>query len=332
MEKLFLGFDTSNYRTSVAAVNACGDILFQSAELLDVKKGERGLRQSDAFFSHSNRLPDRISELFEAIDASSVAAIGASERPRRVEGSYMPCFLAGVNAAREIGSALGVPVYFFSHQEGHAAAVLGDETEKVIFMHLSGGTTEFLTCSPDDKGYEMHIAGGTKDISIGQLIDRIGVALGYPFPSGAYLDDIAYEVLENGGPGILRESMPGIMPKIRITEDGWFNLSGAETRLLRRIEDGMTEEETRMLITELFMSVTKLLVESAERLSKAHGIGRVCMAGGVASSRTVRKLIAETAHDAEIRFGDPDLSGDNAAGTALLAKRIHETGKRITGK
>ena len=332
MEHIYFGLDTSNYRTSAAAVNSRGEILFSRAELLEVRKGERGLRQSDAFFAHSNRLPVYIENLFESTEASSVAAIGVSEMPRRVEGSYMPCFLAGVNAAKEIGSALGVPVYGFSHQEGHAAAVLGRQEEKVIFMHLSGGTTEFLICVPDEYGYDMQIAGGTKDISIGQLIDRTGVALGYAFPSGAYLDEIAHEVLAEAGFSIAEIKLPGLMPKISLPDDAFFNLSGAETKLLRRIGAGVTEDEARMLITELFISMSRLLGTAADRLAEDHGIGRVCMAGGVASSRTVRKLISSERHRADIRFGAPELSGDNAVGAALLAKRIHETGKRSTGK
>ena len=332
MEKIFLGFDTSNYRTSAAAVGSSGEVLFERAELLDVKKGERGLRQSEAFFSHSNRLPDQISGLFETIDSASIAAIGVSERPRRVRGSYMPCFLAGVNAARELGAALGVPVYRFSHQEGHAAAVLGDEKDRVLFMHLSGGTTEFLICQPDDKGYDMQIAGGTKDISIGQLIDRVGVALGYPFPSGSYLDDTAYRVLEEADFDIPKKKLPHLMPKIKLSADALFNMSGAETKLLRCIEGGIPAAEVPKLTAELFISITDLLAAAAYILSERHGIEKVYMAGGVASSRSFRRLIENKGCRADIRFGEPALSGDNAVGTALLAKRIYETGKCITGK
>jgi N6-L-threonylcarbamoyladenine synthase len=99
MNKVFLGIDTSNYRTSAAMIDADGSILAQKAVLLDVPEGKRGLRQSEAFFMHSNRLPDYIGELFGSVDPSDIKAVGVSERPRRIEGSYMPCFLAGVNAS-----------------------------------------------------------------------------------------------------------------------------------------------------------------------------------------------------------------------------------------
>ena len=244
----------------------------------------------------------------------------------------MPCFLAGVNAAREISAALRIPLYCFSHQEGHAAAVMESEgktaASETLFFHLSGGTTEALLCSPDDKGYSMEIVGGTLDISAGQLLDRFGVAIGMPFPSGKYLDDIAYEVLEKADFDSGKIKKTGVIPKLRI-KDGYFNLSGAETRLMRYA--GTNADASAADVTaELFASVSELLIKDAQYLSEKYCAQSIYMAGGVASSRTFR-TIAERNGSIDIHFGDPDLSGDNAAGAALLAKRIYETGNSISG-
>ena len=180
----YLGIDTSNYKTSAAIVDSEGQIAAEVSEFLDVPEGKRGLRQSEAFFKHSCRLPDQIGSLFSEVDPALIKAAGVSDRPRRQEGSYMPCFLAGTNLARELRSALKIPVFSFSHQEGHAAAVIPG-SDPFLFMHLSGGTTEFLLARPDELGYDMKIAGGTKDISIGQLLDRFGVALSLVVMAGA---------------------------------------------------------------------------------------------------------------------------------------------------
>lgn len=333
MSKLYLGIDTSNYRTSVAVVDPECRVLTQKAVLLDVPEGKRGLRQSDAFFMHSNRMPLYIEEVFASIEPSDIAAVGVSERPRRVEGSYMPCFLAGVNAARTVASSLRIPVYGFSHQEGHAAAVMESEGDppapRTLFFHLSGGTTEALICSPDDKGYSMDKVGGTRDISAGQLLDRFGVAMGMPFPSGSYLDDMAYEVLERSGFDVKKLKKTGVLPKIR-SDDGYFNLSGAETRLMRYA--GSEKEAHVIEVTaELFASLAGTLIDTARYLSEKYCTDMIYMAGGVASSRSFR-AIAQRYKDIDIRFGDPGLSGDNAAGIALLAKRTDETGNRNPGK
>lgn len=333
MSKLYLGIDTSNYRTSAAVVDSEGRVLHQKAVLLDVPAGKRGLRQSDAFFMHSNRLPAYLEELFSMSDPSEITAIGVSERPRRVEGSYMPCFLAGTNAARTLASALKVPVYGFSHQEGHAAAVMESDDRtppsRALFFHLSGGTTEVLLCCPDEMGYRMEIAGGTRDISAGQLLDRFGVAAGMPFPAGSHLDDIAYELLERSGFDVRAVGKTGVLPAIK-TDDGYFNLSGAETRLMRYAEscEGASLAD---VTAELFASLSALLLKEAGYLSDKYDTDEIYMAGGVASSRSFR-AIAHNNDMSGIRFGAPELSGDNAVGIALLAKRIHETGKCNTGK
>ena len=51
---IYLGFDTSNYTTSVAC---CGDNEVNIRKILEVKQGNRGLRQSEALFQHVKRLP-----------------------------------------------------------------------------------------------------------------------------------------------------------------------------------------------------------------------------------------------------------------------------------
>ena len=333
MKNLYLGIDTSNYRTSAAVVDSEGIILTQKAVLLDVPEGKRGLRQSEVFFMHSNRLPGYIDEIFGSTDPACIKAVGVSERPRRIAGSDMPCVLAGVNAAREIAAALKVPVYCFSHQEGHAAAVMesGGKTaaSRTLFFHLSGGTTEALICSPDEKGYQMEIVGGTRDISAGQLFDRFGVAMGMPFPSGKYLDDIAYKVLEETDFDVRKTVKTGVMPRLK-TEEGYFNLSGAETRLLRYAEADK-DIPAEAVTAELFASVSDLIIKDAQYLSEKYCADSIYMAGGVASSRTFR-AIAQNNSSAYIQFGAPQLSGDNAVGAALLAKRTDETGNSISGK
>lgn len=315
MAGLFLGIDTSNYKTSLAVVDENKNIVFNKSEYLDVKQGERGLRQSEAFFKQSNNLPAFIKSVFSYVDPDDISGIGVSTRPRRLDGSYMPCFLAGYNLAQELGSTLDIPIYEFSHQEGHAAAIIdscGISPGKVnLLYHLSGGTTELLLCSEDDMGYEMKIVGGTKDISCGQLLDRIGVELGYSFPSGMYLDKIALENNER----------TNIVPHIR-HEDGYFNLSGIETKLIRYIQNQPSDSEINSMISALFKEIAAILNKTIEFIRTTNNIDRIYIAGGVASSESVRNHLI----DCDYVFGSPALSGDNAIGVALLANKLHNRG------
>ena len=152
---LILGIDTSNYTTSCALFDSEKRTVAQRKRLLPVKAGEKGLRQSDAVFHHTVQLPQLMEELFDG--AGDIAAVGVSEKPRDAEGSYMPCFLVGVNSARCVGAAAGKPVHAFSHQAGHIMAALWSAgaleliDREFIAFHVSGGTTEMLLVSPDEQ-------------------------------------------------------------------------------------------------------------------------------------------------------------------------------------
>ena len=250
----------------------------------------------------------------------------------------MPCFLAGVNAARETASVLGIPLHEFSHQEGHAAAVIDGITQDAsILFHLSGGTTEFLLCRPDENGFDLRISGGTKDISIGQLVDRAGVAMGYSFPSGMYLDALSEEYLSGDAPDGIKPGLP------RIKTDGYsFNLSGTETRVLRWIETASAEEYP-FIAYSIFDRIAELLAASAVKISSDNDIRTVYMAGGVSASsflrRSVLHKLSDTEHNSDdipdIIFGEPSLSGDNAVGIARLTHRINTANENCycyTGK
>ena len=182
MAKVVLGIDTSNYKTSVALTDENGNIRYQRSEFLKVEQGKRGLRQSVAFFHHCQVLPSFIEEAFQTVDPKEIISVAVSSRPRNVEGSYMPVFLSGVQTGTVISSALQVPMNCFSHQEGHIEAILSTlppmPQKPFLLFHLSGGTTECLLCERTGEGYAVEIVGGTKDISVGQLLDRAGVQLG----------------------------------------------------------------------------------------------------------------------------------------------------------
>lgn len=81
--------------------------LFAQRSAFAGKAGQLGLRQSDALFHHTVALPEMMQELAQEFDLTQIDAVGVSQKPRPVEGSYMPCFLAGVNAATAFAHAKG---------------------------------------------------------------------------------------------------------------------------------------------------------------------------------------------------------------------------------
>ena len=306
-KRLSLGIDTSNYKTSVAVVDEEGNILLNSQNFLYVKEGERGLRQSDAFFQHVKKLPKVIEEVFSLPNIKeNLSCISVSTKPRPIEGSYMPVFMAGEAFAQTVSSSLGIPLYEYSHQEGHIEAVKFyssfRDKNKLVSFHFSGGTSEALLVDLDNQTFQL--VGGTKDLAYGQVIDRIGVSLGLHFPCGEELDEIA----------LFGRSSNKNLSKVKVN-DGFVNLSGIETQAQRLIGKVPADE----LVSELFEKISASILGMVMHINKKYSINDFLFAGGVSSSGYLRNYLRNNLpKDINIVFGDSRLSQDNAVGIALL--------------
>ena len=196
MRRVIVGLDTSCYTTSAAAVTAEGNVIASCRKLLPVPQGQRGLRQSEAVFTHVRQLPGLIEELSAYLTDCEIVAVCASRRPRDEEASYMPVFQAGDAQGRSLAALLRVPCFATTHQRGHVEAAKVDSgvaAGNLLAVHLSGGTTELLYVVPDGAMVQATCIGGTSDISAGQLIDRTGKKLGLPFPAGKAVDELSLQ-------------------------------------------------------------------------------------------------------------------------------------------
>ncbi len=311
--KYYLGIDTSNYRTSVAVCDENGNLVKQIRRLLPVKEGELGLRQSEALFEHTKALPS----VMEELGGFNIEAVGYSARPRDVQGSYMPCFLAGESVARSVAATLGVKAYDFSHQAGHVKAAayscrdiilsvgksffdITEQGGEFIAFHLSGGTTEALHY----KNGSLAILGETLDLNAGQAIDRVGVMLGLPFPSGEYLEGLA-----DGRP---------MSKGLKITVKGYScNLAGLENMAAKMYTDGSKPDEVAAFTLDFIL---KTVDKMTENILRDYAGLPVLYAGGVASCKRIADTLTKKY---ECAFAAPELSGDNAVGVALLARNKH---------
>jgi len=307
MKRLYLGLDTSNYKTSAGlycpeegTFRACG-------KLLEVPLGTLGLRQSDALFQHIKQLPEQVQAACHELDGQ-ICGIGYSSKPRDLEDSYMPCFLAGRCAAECMGAVLKVPVCDFSHQQGHLAAAAfsvgrPDLLEKpFLAWHLSGGTTELLLVEPSaERIIRAEILGGSTDISAGQLIDRTGQMLSLPFPAGKSLDKLS----ENA------EKSEFFRVKCR---DMHFSLSGVQNKVQQYFEKGSTPADTAVYALR---SVISAVTQATKQAMEQYPGLPVVFSGGVASNSLLRR----EAEAFSPVFAEPRYSTDNALGIAVLTYR-----------
>ena len=308
-KQLFMGIDTSCYMTSVACL--IDDKVIQYRKPVEVKTGNCGLRQSEALFQHIKNLPVLFNSFRKDFNVENyeISCVSVSTRPRSVDGSYMPVFIAGEGQARILSDVLSAKLFETSHQDGHIMSVIYTEkefsllNEPFLSVHLSGGTSEILLCEYKDKKFCTQIVGGTKDLPAGQFIDRIGVLMGYQFPSGKFLDANAC-------------SYSGKLAKSPLSvKDGYFNFSGEETKIRRLYQNGEIVVEDASFMTMNFISET--LKKAVLDLKDKHKINKVIMAGGVSSSNFLRNNLKDIPG---IIFSAPEYSGDNAVGVAALGK------------
>ena len=307
----YLGLDTSNYTTSAAYLALGEDKPVQAKRLLPVNEGEMGLRQSDAVFHHTRQLPEMLEQLAQPL-TGGVAAIAASDRPQQVDGSYMPCFLVGAGAARQLGAALGVPVYFFTHQQGHVmAALTGAEClslkdKPFLAFHVSGGTTDALLVEPDEECIiRCRVVGHSLDLKAGQLIDRVGGLLGLRFPAGPALEQLALQAQ-----GVYK-------PKATLRGTD-CHLSGVENQCRDRLAKGEPAAELARFCLE---SVGAAVEGMTEAILREYGDLPVVYAGGVMSNSLLKQRFTDRFGG---RFAPPVYSADNAAGIACLCRLTHE--------
>ena len=311
MENCFLGFDTSNYTTSIAVLDTEDRVIANLKQPLAVSLGDHGLRQSDAVFQHVKNLPVLAERLAPILSGRAPLAVGVSERPRDRDGSYMPCFLSGVAAATAAATVANLPLYRFSHQSGHLMAAIVssrrfDLLDRPFYAyHVSGGTTELLAVSRTENGFDSEIVGGTRDLNAGQAIDRIGVALGVPFPAGPGLEKLAL-------------SHTGKIPKRKpAVKDGFVNLSGLENLAL----DLYRKTDDKALVAAfVFAHLSDVILQMTDQVMEKYGARDLLCAGGVMSSVILRQAIAERY---PASFAEPALSADNAVGIAALAARAY---------
>lgn len=310
---VFLGIDTSCYTTSICYTDSQFHILADERKILDVPQGSRGLSQSNMIYQHIRNLPLLFETAAPLLAGHIVRAIAVTDRPRRRTDSYMPAFLAGLGYGRTLAAVLQVPLYTISHQENHLLAVLGntgaiEETDPFYGIHLSGGTTELLRAVPDAQGLEITRLGGTSDISAGQFLDRIGVALGFSFPAGVSVDRTASMAKQTAAPSHV------------FFRDGEISFSGQESRAQRVIsqKDVCKEELCSWALATVWNGLQQLM-----DFAVLQGMSYVVAAGGVMSNGYLRRKMTVYCRQRQIRLelAANGFSADNAAGAAFWAAR-----------
>ncbi|MEE1002603.1 MAG: peptidase M22 [Acutalibacteraceae bacterium] len=303
---LYVGFDTSNYTTSVSVFDSENNTVNNCKKLLPVDIGEKGLMQSKALFEHIRQLPEVTEAAFSPFSRLNISAVGVSDKPRNIKGSYMPVFLAGVNCATAVALSNGVKLHKTSHQVGHILSALYSSNRldlinrQFIAFHISGGTTEALLVSPDkEEIIKCEREADSLDLKAGQAIDRVGVMLGLKFPAGAELDRLS------------QSGISPIKPK-PVLKGVNCSISGVENKAMKLFENGEKKENIARFTIEFILNT---VLQMTEKLKQQYGDIPFVYSGGVMSNSLIRQELSKSGGI----FCEPQFSSDNATGIAIYA-------------
>jgi N6-L-threonylcarbamoyladenine synthase len=225
--------------------------------------------------------------------------------------------LVGVQTAKAIAGARGLPLAAIDHLQGHVAAnfLRPDPVEPPFLCLVASGGHTFLADVRAHDGYET--LGQTLDDAAGEAIDKGARLLGLPFPGGPHLEKLA----RDGDPAAF--DFP-IAQKVGGLD---FSFAGLKTALLYKVRD-LGDEETERRRADLAASYQHAIVESlalrCERGLRRTGHDTLAIGGGVAANGPLRERLAQLG--ARLHVPPRELCTDNAAMIASAARYVEPAG------
>ena len=217
--------------------------------------------------------------------------------------------LVGVNFAKAVAYALGVPLIPVHHTRGHIAAnyiTHPDLKPPFVCLCVSGGNTIIV----DVKSYtEMSVLGGTRDDAAGECFDKVGRVLNIGYPGGAPMDRLG----KNGDP--TRYEFPRAHVNGADLDMSFSGLKTAALNLLHNAEQKGEELNLPDFAASFGQAISDSLVPRAMAAVKQTGYNTLAIAGGVAANSRIRADLERACGEAGVKLYMPELKlcGDNGA-------------------
>lgn len=235
-----------------------------------------------------------------------------------------PALWVGVNAAKALALAWGIPIIGVNHMEGHVLSVLVQEKRKgqktftaeklhfpVLSLLVSGGHTE-LVLMKDWRHYKK--IGATRDDAAGEAFDKVARMLELPYPGGPKISALAHT--QRGKNVIPKEYA---LPRPMITSNDFdFSFSGLKTAVLYLLKkiSVHTDEIKAHIAHEFENAVVEVLTHKTLRALKKYKCATLVVGGGVASNThlrtTLTREVKKTFPKMKVYFPEKELATDNA--------------------
>lgn len=319
-DQLILGIETSCDETAAAIIKNGREIVSNVvASQIESHKRFGGVVPEIASRHHVEQITIVIEEAMKkaGVEFKDLDAIAVTEGP-----GLVGALLIGVNAAKAISFAHGIPLVGVHHIAGHIYAnrLVKEMTFPLLALVVSGGHTE-LVLMKEHGVFE--VIGETRDDAAGEAYDKVARTLGLPYPGGPHIDRLAHE----GTPSI-------DLPRAWLEEDSYdFSFSGLKSAVINTLHNAEQRKEIiepKDLASSFQASVIDVLVTKTIKAAKQFHVKQVLLAGGVAANKGLRTELENQFAQLDIELVIPPLSlcTDNAAMIAAAGSVLYEKGKR----
>ncbi len=305
-----LGIESSCDETS-ASICKNGKIISNIIATQDIHTQYGGVVPELASRAHmQNIAPVVDTALYAAsVSLSQINAVAFTQAP-----GLIGALLVGSGFAKSLALSLDIPLIEVHHMQAHILSnLIGDDPPAFPFLCLtvSGGHTQIVLC---EAPLEMKILGETLDDAAGEAFDKTAKLLGLPYPGGPLIDKYAHE----GDP--LKFHFPE--PQIEGLD---FSFSGVKTSILYFLQKQIKEDPDFIsknindLCASVQHTIVRILTQKLKKASVETGIKSICIAGGVAANKGLRKEIQTLADKYKWKVHIPKMEycTDNAAMIAM---------------
>ena len=245
----------------------------------------------------------------EALDTAHVSLqeidhIGVTYGP-----GLVGALLVGVAAAKALSFALDKPLVGVNHMEGHIFANFLSHPElepPFLALVVSGGHTQLVKI----EGYNTFtLLGQTRDDAAGEAFDKIARVMGYPYPGGPQIDQLA----KDGNPDAI--AFPKALHEKHNFEFSFSGLKSAVLNYLHTQEQRKQPYDVHDVAASFQKTVVETLVEKTMDAAAYCGMNKIAVAGGVSANSALAAAMEQAcaAHGYSFYRPEPVLCTDNGA-------------------
>lgn len=321
VDSIILGIETSCDETAVAVVKNGHEILSNVvASQIESHKRFGGVVPEIASRHHVEQITVVLEEALRQADVTlqDIDAIAVTEGP-----GLVGALLIGVNAAKAVAFAHGIPLVGVHHIAGHIYAnrLITEMIFPLLSLVVSGGHTELVYM---EKHGSFEVIGETRDDAAGEAYDKVARTLSLPYPGGPHIDRLAHE-----GQPVLG------LPRAWLEPDSYdFSFSGLKSAVINAVHNAKQRGEViapEDLAASFQDSVIDVLVTKTVKAAAEYGVKQVLLAGGVAANKGLRNRLQEAfspMQNIELVIPPLSLCTDNAAMIAAAGTILYSQGKR----